>query len=169
MKKNLYLYLFIFSFVINFFIYMYYSGQLNHNLVRVNTMQYKLKKAQDSIKVNNEKLEDANYFGLENNDNAIDYFVDKGFTDTPALAAKIKDGINTLNTNPNGNPLTQNEPIDGKKFLINKIKILNNRWIIADFSNGTAWGEVLIRYFVDDKGVVTYETIQTLLYANTIK
>ena len=169
MKKNLYLYLFIFSFVINFFIYMYYSGQLKHNEVRVTAMQTKLKKAQDSIKINNEKLEDEKYFDLEYNDNAIDYYVDKGFTDTPALVAKIKDGINTLNENPNGNPLTQNEPIDGKKFLINKIKILNNRWIIADFSNGTAWGDVLIRYFVDDKGVVTYETIQTLLYANTIK
>jgi len=148
---------------------MYYTGQLRHNEARIGSMQTKLKKAQDSLKTSGEKLEDERYFGLEDNDNAIDYFVDKGFTDTPALAAKIKDGINTLNENPDGNPLTQNEPINGQKFLINKIKILNHRWIIADFSNGTAWGEALIRYFVDDKGVVTYETIQTLLYANTIK
>jgi hypothetical protein len=145
---------------------MYFSGQEKHQETRIVKIQQLLKASRDSL---HNTVDDANYFALENNDNAIDYFVEKGFTDTPALATKIKEGILEQNTNPKGNPLTGYEELDGQKFLINKVKILNNRWIIADFSNGNAWGDVLIRYFVDEKGIVTYETIQSLLYANTVK
>ena len=166
MKKQLYLYMFIFSFVINFFIYMYYSGQLKHNEARIAGMQAKIKKAENDLKA---CKEDADYFSFFSNDNALDYFTDQGINDTNALAVTVEEGIMNLNQKPGGNPLTGYEPLNGQKFLINKIKILNNRWVIADFSNGTAWGDVLIKYFVDDKGVVTYETMQTLLYANTIK
>ena len=169
MKKNLYLYLFIFSLIINIFTYMYFSGQQKYENGRVGKMQAKLKMAQDSLKQDRALMEDANYFAFENNDNALDYFVDQGITDTNALALKVKDGIINLNQNPEGNPLTKYDPLNGQKFLINKIKILNHRWIIADYSNGTAWGEVLIKYFVDDKGAVTYETIETLLHAGTVK
>jgi hypothetical protein len=169
MKKQLFLYLFIFSLVINVFIYMYYSGQEKYVNNRVEKMQVKLKKAQDSLKLNRAANDDADYFDLLNNDNAIDYFVDKGFNETDALAAKIKEGVTDMNQNPKGNALTGYDAINGQKFLINKVKILNNRWLIADFSNGKTWGDVLIKYFVDDKGVVTYETIQTSLYANTIE
>ena len=168
MKKQLLLYLFIFSLIINVFTYMYYSGQEKYVNERVEKMQVKLKKAQDSLKASGAQGGD-DIFAFEKNDNATDYFVDQGFKDTDALAVKIKEGVLELNQNANGNPLTDYEPLNGEKFLINDIKILNNRWIIANFSNGTAWGDVLIRYFVDDKGVVTYETIQNLLYANTVK
>ena len=168
MKKQLYLYLFIFSFIINIFIYMYYSGQEKYVQERVHKMEVKLKTSQDSLKVNKAELEEANYFNFAKNDNAIDYFVDKGINDTDALAVKIVEGVKDLNQNPNGNPLTDYDPINGEKFLINKVKILNNRWLIADFSNGKAWGDVLIKYFVDDKGVVTYETLQSSLYPTTI-
>jgi len=169
MKKQLYLYLFIFSFIINIFIYMYYSGQEKYVQERVQKMEVKLKASQDSLKVSKVALQDADYFDFAKNDNAIDYFVEKGINDTDALATKIVEGVKDLNQNPNGNPLTGYDPLNGQNFLINKVKILNNRWLIADFSNGKAWGDVLIKYFVDDKGVITYETLQTSLYATTIK
>ncbi len=37
------------------------------------------------------------------------------------------------------------------KYLINKVKILNHKWIIADFSKGTRWGEMWIEYYFDKK------------------
>jgi len=169
MKKQLYLYLFIFSFVINIFIYMYYSGQEKYVQERVQKMEVKLKASRDSLNTAKVALQDADYFDFVKNDNAVDYFVDKGINDTDALAVKIVEGVKELNGNPNGNPLTGYDPLNGEKFLINKVKILNNRWLIADFSNGKAWGDVLVKYFVDDKGVVTYETLQSSLYATTVK
>ena len=54
--------------------------------------------------------------------------------------------------------------IDGKKFIINKVKILNHRWIIVDFSNGELWGEALLKYFVNDDESISFETNQSLLY-----
>ena len=50
------------------------------------------------------------------------------------------------------------------KLIINKVKILNHRWIIADFSDGEYWGEVLIKYFINDDETVSFETFQSLLY-----
>jgi len=147
---------------------MYYSGQEKNVLDRVHKVDVRLKASQDSLKISRQALEDADYFNFAKNDNAIDYFVDKGINDTDGLAVKIVEGVKDLNQNPNGNPLTGYDPINGEKFLINKVKILNNRWLMADFSNGKAWGDVLIKYFVDDKGVVTYETLQSSIYAATI-
>ena len=46
----------------------------------------------------------------------------------------------------------------------NKVKILNHRWIIADFSDGEIWGEVLLKYFVNDDESIAFEVNQSLLY-----
>ncbi|PTT04360.1 hypothetical protein DBR27_09520, partial [Flavobacterium sp. HMWF030] len=61
-------------------------------------------------------------------------------------------------------PYTGQDKIDGKKFIINKVKLLNHRWIIADYSNGDLWGEVLLKYFVDNDDNITFEVNQTWLY-----
>jgi hypothetical protein len=42
------------------------------------------------------------------------------------------------NSNPKGNPYTGQDQIGMNKFYINK-RILNHRWIIADFSDGEVW------------------------------
>jgi hypothetical protein len=43
-----------------------------------------------------------------------------------------------------GNPYVGQDKIGENKFIINKVKILNHRWIIADFSEGYLGGEVLL-------------------------
>jgi hypothetical protein len=44
------------------------------------------------------------------------------------------------------------------------VKILNHRWIIADFSDGEYWGEALIKYFINEDETVSFETFQSLIY-----
>ena len=51
-----------------------------------------------------------------------------------------------------------------QKFIVNKIKILNHRWIIADYSDGQLWGEVLLKYFINDNQTVSYQIIETQLF-----
>ena len=77
----------------------------------------------------------------------------------------IKEQISNMNSQPKGNPLVPMEPIDGNKFVINKIKFINHRWIIGDFSNGQMWGEVLLKYFINEDKTVSFETAQHILYA----
>ena len=69
-----------------------------------------------------------------------------------------------LNNNPKGHPYIDQPQIGAQKFIINKAKVLNHRWIIADFSDGEYWGEALIKYFLNDDGSVSFENIQTILY-----
>jgi len=171
MRKSFFLYLFIFAVLFNVFTYMYFTNKQKHEEERIVNLEKRVNelKGQGGSAGTTTGLaeNEGDYFMLETNDNAMEYFGDDA--DIPALVAKIKDGISELNTKAKGNPLTQHDPMNDRPFIINKVQILNNRWIIADFSNGTAWGEVLIKYFVNEDGTVDYETMQTLLHANTVK
>ncbi len=143
---------------------MYFSKELNFEQNKCAKTEAKLKK---NLEVANAKLVDANYFSLENNENAQNYFNPDNATKTiqvekliPFVTEKLMD----LNNNPKGNPYIGQDQIGANKFIINKVKILNHRWIIADFSDGEYWGEVLIKYFVNDDETVSFETFQSLLY-----
>lgn len=164
MKKSLLLYLFIILLLLNVFTYMYFSKELAFEKNKTAKMEAKLKK---DVDIANAKLVDANYFSLEKNENAQNYFNPDNATKTiqvekliPVVTEKLMD----LNENPKGNPYVGQDQIGANKFIINKVKILNHRWIIADFSDGEYWGEVLIKYFVNDDETVSFETFQSLLY-----
>jgi len=165
MKKTI-VYLFIFSVLLNLFTYMYFTKKAKSDEDRIANFQKESKAKKDSIASLNDKLKDANYFAFETNDNAMDYFEE---FDALQLQEKITNEILTLNEKPQGNPLTGYEEIGGNRTLINKIKILNHRWIIADFNAGSAWGEVLIKYFVNKDKPTDFQTMETFVYANTIK
>ena len=165
MKKSLMLYLFILAILMNVFTYMFYSSEVKFGQERYDKTTKKLR---DSINLVSSKLTEADYFSLENNQNAQNYF------DNTATGGKliqyeklipiVTEKLLDLNSNPNGNPYTGQDKIDGKKFIINKVKILNHRWIIVDFSNGELWGEALLKYFVSDDESISFETNQSLLY-----
>ncbi|MFL9843309.1 hypothetical protein [Flavobacterium rhizosphaerae] len=161
MKKNIYLYLFIFSLLINIFTYVYFTKKDAFTTNTITKLQEKQQVLKDSLFTTNYNLKNSDYFSLEHDPDAIAYFET---ADIQPIAIKIRDGIFAKNIEPNGNPLVQYPPMEGKPFTISKIKILNNRWVIADFYNGTRRGQALIRYFIEENGTVTYETMETTLY-----
>ena len=165
MKKPL-LYLFILSVLLNIFTYMYFTKKTKFEEDRIANFQKETKAKKDSIAALNNQVMDANYFSLEYNDNAIEYF--ENF-DVNQPSAEIRDEISSLNEKPEGNPLTKYDKINDNKAIINKIKILNNRWIIADFNIGGAWGEVMIKYFKEEGKPTEYETMDTFIYPKTLK
>lgn len=158
MKKQLFLYLFIVSALINVFTYMYYSKK---DATIEKRFEDKNKRMKDSISQFENVLYDANYFSLENNQNAQEYFSNY---DVTKLLPQIKDALLAYNDAPEGNKYIDQPKMGEQKFIINKIKVLNHRWIVADYSNGTLWGDVLIKYFVNDDNSITFETIETFLY-----
>ena len=161
MRKSLFLYLFVFAVVINLFTYMWFTGQQKHDTARIEHIQKQLKASRDSISQVTLKSKSSDYFSLENNSDAV---ADLGVADVDKLLIKIRDDLYARNVGEKGNPLVGYPPLDTRPFTINKIKVLNNRWIIADFSDNTHSGEVLIKYFIEEDGSVTYETMQTLLH-----
>ena len=74
----------------------------------------------------------------------------------------VKDKVYESNVTPGENVLIDVPGFEGK-FLINKVKLLNHKWLIADFSDGTYWGEVLIRYSLRD-GEIYLDPIEQLIY-----
>ncbi|RED26469.1 hypothetical protein BD847_0388 [Flavobacterium cutihirudinis] len=165
MKKSLMLYLFILAILMNLFTYSFYSGELKFQQERYDKTTKKLR---DSINLVTTKLADADYFSLEHNENAQNYFDNSASGGKVILYEKlipvVTEKLLDLNANPNGNPYTGQDVMGGKKFIINKVKILNHRWIIADYNNTDLWGEVLLKYFVNDDESITFEVNQTLLY-----
>ena len=164
MKKSLLLYLFILALLFNVFTFMYFSKEIDFQQDRYVKIEKKLK---DSQNANTNQLAEANYFSLEKNENAQNYFNPDNAEKTiqvekliPFVTEKLMD----LNANPKGNPFVGQDQIGANKFIINKVRILNHRWIIADFSDGEYWGEVLIKYFINDDETVSFETFQSLLY-----
>ncbi|WP_310380291.1 hypothetical protein [Flavobacterium sp.] len=164
MKKSLLLYLFILSMLFTVFTYMFLSKEVKFEQDKFKKVTTKLR---DSLNLVKTKLVDANYFSLEKNENAQDYFNPETATKTiqiekliPVVTEKLLD----FNSYPKGNPYVGQDQIGANKFVINKVKILNHRWIIADFSDGEYWGEVLLKYFVNDDESITFEVNQSLLY-----
>lgn len=161
MKKSLFLYLFIFSLLINVFTYMYFTNKEKYETERIKGMETNVQAVKDSLKAEKVKMADENYFSLENNDNAKGYFAGQ---DIDAIKIKVRDALYKQNTNPKGNPLAGYPPMDGRPFTIAKIKVLNHRWVICDFYNGLRWGEVLLKYFIEEDGSVSFERVESTLY-----
>ncbi len=159
------LYVVILLVLTNIFTYMFLSSQVKFEQTQSDAVN---KKFTDTVQALSTKIADAEYFSLSKNENAQDYFENKQ-AGTSLSAEKIvpfvTDKLRDFNTNPNGNPYSDQDPLNGKKFIINKIKVINHRWIIADFNNGDYWGEAIIKYFLNDDGTVSFETAETVLYA----
>jgi len=158
MKKSLFLYLFIIAVLLNIFTYKYFTSKNDssqHSLAISN------KKLNDSITNLSNKLYDSDYFSLENNDRAKNYLSQnnlKGFEE------KVKQALMAYNDDKEGNKYTDQIKMGEQKFIINKMKLLNHRWLIADYSNGTLWGEVLLKYFVNEDKTISFEIMNTYLY-----
>ena len=165
MRKSFMLYAFILLVLINVFTYMFLSKEVEFEQNRYEKTTKKLK---DSLNSVTSKLNDANYFSLEKNENAQNYFDSAIANKTIAyekLIPVLKEKLMDLNANPKGNPYVGQDQIGANKFVINKVKVLNHRWIIADYSDGKMWGEVLLKYFVNEDESISFEVMQSLLYA----
>ena len=157
--KNVIMYALIFSLLFNVFQYVNATKILEAKDKEVVKIKKHLKISRDSVS----GLAAANYFALESDEDAQEYFYSSNL-DYQKIAIKVKEDLVALNENKNGNPLVPYGPIDGKAFLINTSKILNHRWIIAEFSNGNLWGQILLKYFVSEGKITQFETVETVLY-----
>lgn len=164
MQRSLFLYLTILAVLSLIFTYMFLSKEVAFEQNRYKKTTTKLK---DSLASVTNKLADANYFSLEKNENAQNYFDSASSEKTiqyEKLIPYVTEKLLDFNSDPKGNPYTGQDQIGANKFIINKVRILNHRWIIADFSDGEIWGEVLLKYFVNADDSISFEVNQSLLY-----
>ncbi|MDC1061039.1 hydrolase [Flavobacteriaceae bacterium] len=159
MKSKIFIYLFVFTALILVFqlvnsrkVVNYQVEIIKEKIARIDTLKQQLDQSEQAY------AEDV-YFSLDRNEEAMAYFEDLSIDD---LISRIKDKVYDSNAVKGSNPLV---PFNGSeaKFLINKVKVLNHKWLIADFSDGNYWGELWIQYAVEG-GNIRLEVKDYLLY-----
>ncbi len=162
MRSKIITYLLIFMFLFTIFIYVNDKKILDAKEAKIEKFQENLK----ALQLENEQLRsenlNLNYFSLAENEEAISYFERSGI-DSKELAQAIEDEIIGRNKADVDNDLVPFVGMEGV-MRINKVKILNHKWIIADFTDGTYWGEILISYQLDEDKNLVLDTEQSFLY-----
>ena len=163
MKKNIYLYLFIFSALICLYLGVSGSKMSKASSQRIQSLETKVDALKDSLQKAELRVLEMQYFSLENNDDAMAYY---DHLDLENPTRYISDKLLETNESKGDNPLVPYEGMQND-FKINKIKVLNHKWILADFSDGKYWGEILIRYELKDDLGVDFTLIDHLLYTRS--
>ena len=149
MKSKLLLYLFVFTAVILVFQLVNSAKVVNYQAETIEMKNDRIEELKNELQAARAAYADDVHFSLDQNLEAQRYFP----SSTPEeIIQRVKDKIYDSNAVKGENPLV---PYSGneRKFLINKVKILNHKWAIADFSDGTDWGELWLRYEVEENDI----------------
>lgn len=167
MKNRIFMYLFIFAVLIIIFQFVNSKNILDDYEKKLNRLEEKELVYQDSIRKAEEKNFDLMHFQLEFNDEAMTSFENQGYK-ISELVPFIKDELLSLNVyEGDDHPIVPYASMTGNKMLINEIRLLNNKWIIANFSDGKNWGEMLIEYRIersDEKDELKFNLLDYVYY-----
>jgi len=163
MKNKIFIYLFVFTALIALYLYISSGTFADVKDSKIKKLESEIVSLQDSVQNLQLKVLDMQYFSLENNDDALAYYEHLNLKDPSRY---ISDKLLETNEARGNNPLIPYEGMEGD-FKLNKIKILNHKWIVVDFSDGKFWGEVLIKYELKDDTSVDFTMVDHLLYTRS--
>ncbi|GGZ69065.1 hypothetical protein GCM10007028_02510 [Algibacter mikhailovii] len=122
-----------------------------------------LVKYKDSVSVLEEDIMEVSHFNLNRNEDAISYFEDQGY-EINELIPFIKDELYKLNEVKGDHPIVPYAASEDRKMMINTVKLLNHKWIIADFSDGEYWGEIFLTYEITENKELKFNLVEYFLY-----
>ena len=164
MKSKVFLYLFLFALLFIVYQYMNEKKIFESQDNKIESLTSRLTKANAKSDSLASQVMDLDYFTLLGNDNAMSYFERLGF-EAVDVENLVSEQIYEQNFVNGDNPLIPYEGVKGQ-MKINKIKFLNHRWVLADFTDGTYWGEIVLEYFFNEKNELELTTISSVLYPN---
>ena len=126
-----------------------------------------VERLQDSIQKLSDDLAEERYFDISFNEDARYFFHENGIDDPKEFV--LQQLMATNITKDENHPLISYRPRRNAKFQINKIKLLNHRWIICDFSDGLDWGELLLKMTLNDNKTLSFEVLDQTLYVSEQK
>lgn len=163
MKQRIFMYLFVFTALLVLFQYVNSKRIFEDIDKKLKTSESQLKKYKDSVAVLRNDILEVSHFNLDRNEDAISYFEDEGYK-IDELIPFIKDELYKLNEVKGEHPLVPYAASEGRKMLINTVKMLNHKWIIADFSDGEYWGEIFLTYEITNKKQLKFNLVEYFLY-----
>lgn len=161
MKKNIFIYLFSFVGLILIFQIVNSNKIMLDQQRRLENKQERINDLKASLKEEKRSFFESTYFSLETNSNSIkELDLSKLNIDSKTIKEALLE-TNKSGTNQNLIPYSKK----GVKFLINKTHVINQKWLIADFSDGTNWGELFIEYSVNDKNEISFKLLDDFMYS----
>lgn len=165
MKRTIFMYLFFFAILFVIFQYMNEKKIFKKQESKIESQKKKISILENElITMSNslESLSNANYFTLQGNENAVSYIESLGF-EANEIEGFVSDYIYDQNLKKGNNQLVPYEGINGE-MKINKLKFLNHKWIIADFTDGRYWGEMVLEYYVTKDRIIEFHPVSSLMY-----
>lgn len=162
MKGKIFMYLFIFSALFILFMFMNARKAEESYEAKIKSFENKIETKQLEIDSLINLNMDLTYFRLDSDEEAIAYIEEMGY-DARKLEQTIVEQLLNQNKAGEDNPIIPYAGMSGN-MAINKIRLLNHKWIIADFTDGVYWGQLLIQYDVREDGVVDFEVMKSFLY-----
>ena len=164
MKSRIFMYLFIFSALAFIFQYVNSKNILDKYEKDIKTYKNTIATQEQTISALEDQNFELNYFNIDRNDNALDYFIAQGF-DVDELIIAIKEGLyDTNHYEGEDHNIVPFVSMTGSKLLINKIRIVNHKWILANFTDGEYWGEIFVKYDIDENNDLKYKLVEYFMY-----
>jgi hypothetical protein len=163
MKQRIFMYLFVFAALLVLFQYVSSKRIFEDLNKKLETSQGQLQKYKDSVFVLRNDMLEASHFNLDRNEDAISYFEEDGYN-IDELIPFIKDELYKLNEVKGEHPIIPYASSEGRKMLVNTVKMLNHKWIIADFSDGEFWGELFLTYEITEDKQLKFTLVESFLY-----
>jgi cbb3-type cytochrome oxidase subunit 3 len=164
MKKQIFLYLFLFAVLVIVFLFMNSKRKFEDTEQEIQKLESQvndLENENDSLS----KLEPKKpKFTMTSNDKSRAFFQSQNIN-PDSLAMQIESALISKNRPSKDNELV---PYSGMRGVmrINSIQVLNNRWVMAEFTDSVYWGEAIIAYRVKDDGELAFETLDGVIYPN---
>ena len=169
MKRTIFMYLFFFAMLFVVFQYMNekkifekQENKIESQKNKIATLKTNLLKVNDSIEVLSSAISDLDYFTLQGNENAMSYFESLGF-EANDIETLVSEFIYEKNLSSGDHPIVPYDGINGS-MKINKLKFLNHKWIVADFTDGRYWGEMVIEYYITNDKKIELTSLASMLY-----
>jgi len=167
MKKQLFLYLFLLTALLLLFVFVNTKKDIKAYEDKITKIENRLEKKENAYQdtIANLRIEaiELGNFSLVEDAYAIEHLYKEGI-DFKELIPHVEDQLISLNIQDGGNPLVPYAAMYGDRMMINSMKMLNHKWIIADFSDGKYWGQVLIACTYNEDKTISFNTKESFLY-----
>ncbi len=158
------MYLFVFSVLLIVFQYVNSKNIIDKYEEDIVKLKAKVAEKDKTIKTLEEQNFDLSYFSIDRNEDALSYFEAFGY-DTEQLIPAIIEGLYNMNDyEGEDHPIVPYVSTTDSKLLINKVRVMNHKWIVANFTDGDLWGEIFVTYSIDENNDLKYKLVDYFLY-----
>lgn len=158
------MYLFVFTALLAIFFYVNGNKIVDSKEQEIALLKSQLEETENNPEPSSSKPTESDSFSLVNNEEALTYLENRGF-DPSEIITKVEEELISRNAADADNDLIPYEGMAGP-FRINKVKLLNHKWAIASFTDGSYWGDLFVSYEIDDAGNIDVATEKAVLYPN---